>query len=164
MQIPYGESEVIVEVFVSSFALGSLGDMPQQSECAGFLHQNAAFGCRSCLISSKEYGNLDYDINKRGRCDNVTLYIRTKALDMPPTKRNTQLRGMGINEQSSPVLRSLSPAIDICRSFPPDPLPCRDVWNRAFTSGSFDRQPAAAQSARRVCLRISQASSASRVV
>ncbi|KAH0612078.1 uncharacterized protein H6S33_010130 [Morchella sextelata] len=121
MQIPYGESEALVEAFVSSFALGYLGDMPQQNECAGFLRQNAAFGCRSCLIPSKEYGNLDYDITKRGRYHHVTLDIRTKASDMPPTRRKAHLRALGINELPSPVLTSLAPAIDVCRSFPPDP-------------------------------------------
>ncbi|KAI5840829.1 hypothetical protein DFP73DRAFT_482296 [Morchella snyderi] len=121
MQVPYGESHVLVEALVSSFALGYLGDMPQQNECAGFLRQNAAFGCRSCTIPSKEYGNLDYDIDKRGRYHNLTLDIRAKASDMAPTRGKALLRNMGINELPSPVLTILSPAIDVCRSFPPDP-------------------------------------------
>jgi hypothetical protein len=120
MQVPYGESQVLVEALVSSFALGYLGDMPQQNDCAGFLRQNAAFGCRSCTIPSKEYGNLDYDIDKRGRYHYLTLDIRAKASDMAPTRRKAVLRNMGINELPSPVLTTLSPAIDVCRSFPPD--------------------------------------------
>lgn len=121
MQVPCGESQALVEALVSSFAIGYLGDMPQQNECAGFLRQNAAFGCRSCTIPSKEYGNLDYDIVKRGRYHHLTLDIRAKASDMAPTRRKALLRNMGINELPSPVLTILSPAIDVCRSFPPDP-------------------------------------------
>lgn len=68
MQLNLGRgSEHTKEIRVCTFALGYLGDTPQQNENAGFLRSNALFGCRACLIPSKQYDDLKFDTRVKGR-------------------------------------------------------------------------------------------------
>lgn len=52
--------------FVAFFAMGYFGDMPQQQGGAGFLRQNATYGCRCCVIPKDAKANLEYDILSNG--------------------------------------------------------------------------------------------------
>ncbi|ELR07442.1 hypothetical protein GMDG_08411 [Pseudogymnoascus destructans 20631-21] len=52
---------------VMAFMLGYIRDMPQQNDNAGILRQNAAKGCRSCLASKEERGDIHFDYMRLGR-------------------------------------------------------------------------------------------------
>ncbi|KAI5778025.1 hypothetical protein EDC01DRAFT_623375 [Geopyxis carbonaria] len=109
------------KVHVTSFALGYLGDTPQQNENAGFLRSNANFGCRTCLIPSKSYSNLDFDSVKHGRYHYEVQNIRKKALALSKSAQNEYYQKLGMRPEGSYILRTLSPSLDNIRGHPPDP-------------------------------------------
>lgn len=102
-------------------ALGYLGDMPQQADSMGFMRSNAILGCRACFITIDKYGNLDYDVVKRGRYHDEVLRARDIANKIPTLKRRTDyLNALGMNENAPSILK-LSPAIDLVKGAPADP-------------------------------------------
>lgn len=103
--------------FVSFFAMGYLGDMPQQQDGAGFLRQNATYGCRCCVIPKDLKGDLQYDVVSNGRYHHEVVLARNKAANMRGTK--TFFKNLGMSETPSP-LTILSPALDLITFFGPD--------------------------------------------
>lgn len=108
------------EYFVSSFALGYLGDTPQQNENAGFLSCRALFGCRTCMVSAKQYDNLSYDIINYGRYHYEILAARSRAQSMLPTARIKYFQSLGMQDLPSTIQQRLSPCLDLVQSFPVD--------------------------------------------
>src|SRR6266480_803820 len=56
MQLPLGNDNQPIMIY--PFILVYTGDMPQQNDNAGFLRQNAKYGCQFCIIPKEERGNL----------------------------------------------------------------------------------------------------------
>ncbi|KAI5806056.1 hypothetical protein EDC01DRAFT_626159 [Geopyxis carbonaria] len=120
--------EVGVEIMLDSQylviapALGFLGDMPQQAENMGFLRQNATFGCRTCLIPSEHYSNMEFDILTKGRYHYQTQSLRKEALTMQSKKaRETILQASGMKDGEAAPIHIIAPALDVIRSAPSDP-------------------------------------------
>jgi hypothetical protein len=54
--------------YVRSFPIVLIGDMPQQSDNAGFMRHNAAQGCRACTTNHDERADPNFNVTTHGRC------------------------------------------------------------------------------------------------
>lgn len=100
---------------VCAFNMAFLGDMPQQAENAGFLSHQAIRGCRTCMCSRDERGDLEYDIVLNGRYHSITTEQRENAADLTTGERKAYFRNLGIKPEKPPIGR-LAPASDIILS------------------------------------------------
>ncbi|OAF61571.1 hypothetical protein VC83_02236 [Pseudogymnoascus destructans] len=107
------------EKLVMAFTLGYIGDMPQQNDNAGILRQNAAKGCRSCLASKEERGDIHFDYMRLGGYHHHQVQLREHGSTLPPAKKKAWYQQWGMRE-TEPALFKISPALDIVLSQPPD--------------------------------------------
>ena len=101
--------------------LAYLGDMKQQQASGGFLGPRANYCCRFCDAGLHNRGDLQRDILLHGRYHHEVLAIRKKSLAIKgKTKRLAYLTRNGLKPESS-ALQTLTPALDLIMSCPPDP-------------------------------------------
>ena len=102
--------------------LAYLGDMKQQQASGGFLGSRANYCCRFCDAGLHNRGDLQRDILLHGRYHHEVLVIRKKSLAIKgKTKRLAYLTRNGLKPESS-ALQTLTPALDLITSCPPDPI------------------------------------------
>ena len=110
------------KVFVIAYIYIFTGDMPAQNKAGGFKSQVANYGCRSCLISASERGDLDFDVVRMGRYHHHMIQLRSLAKTM--TKNSKRYKDFcaewGFSENPSALI-DVTPALDIIRSRPADP-------------------------------------------
>ena len=101
--------------------LAYLGDMKQQQASGGFLGLRANYCCRFCDAGLHNRGDLQRDILLHGRYHHEVFTIRKKSLAIKgKTKRLAYLTRNGLKPESS-ALQTLTPALDLIMSCPPDP-------------------------------------------
>jgi len=89
------------------------GDMPAQSDNAGFLRHNATRGCRLCNCTQDERRDPEFDISARSRHHFNIVYDREYA--------NTELAGGALKaflsergmRQEQPPMMKLAPTLDL---------------------------------------------------
>lgn len=101
-----------ITTLVKAFPLILTGDMPQQSDSAGFLRHNALKGCRCCQIPLAERSNLDYDIKANERHHFDAIYLRKEGRHLHGKERKKYYQKHGMIPTSPPIWR-LAPTIDI---------------------------------------------------
>ncbi|KAF8432284.1 hypothetical protein BGX38DRAFT_1042149, partial [Terfezia claveryi] len=108
--------------FVRMFCIAHHGDMPQQNKLAGIKSHKADHGCRGCLISKDEFGNLGIDTQAQGRYL-FPMYQLRKDVTQIKTKvgRDQFLQKVGLNSDG-PLMALCHPCLDPLRSTPHDPL------------------------------------------
>jgi len=106
------------ETFICASTLAFVGDMPQQQKNAGMMSQNAKLGCRFCLVSSEQRGDLDFDIIMKARQHYGVLKL-WDATYKSDNDRKTKLRPLGMLPQR-PCLLNIAPALNPLDSCPPD--------------------------------------------
>ncbi|KAI0550499.1 hypothetical protein F4679DRAFT_572871 [Xylaria curta] len=96
------------------------GDMPQQQVNSGTLGVTANKGCRSCEISAKQRGDLDFDIISNTR-SHFEMLRQRRALDELSTKAAKQKLSSdtGISLER-PAMADLAPALDLINTRPGD--------------------------------------------
>ncbi|ELR05294.1 hypothetical protein GMDG_07277 [Pseudogymnoascus destructans 20631-21] len=112
--------------FVIAPVLCFTGDMPQQNENSGILRPNAGKGCRSCLASIAQKGDLDFDTVALGRYHYSQKQIREYGDTLPPTAKKKYFQEWGMHE-NEPAIFKLTPALDIIQTRPGDP--CHSEYN-----------------------------------
>ena len=100
---------------VCAFSMAFLGDMSQQADNEGFLRHNANRGCRTCLCSKLEKGDLIYDIVGNGRYHWETTRQRELVKDLSRKERNAFETKTGI-KLDAPSLAKLTPCLDLILS------------------------------------------------
>ncbi|KAF8431551.1 hypothetical protein BGX38DRAFT_1103711, partial [Terfezia claveryi] len=108
--------------FVRMFCIAHHGDMPQQNKLARIKSHKADHGCRGCLISKDEFGNLGIDTQAQGRYL-FPMYQLRKDVTQIKTKvgRDQFLQKVGLNSDG-PLMALCHPCLDSLRSTPHDPL------------------------------------------
>ena len=95
--------------------------MKQQQASGGFLGPRANYCCRFCDAGLHNRGDLQRDILLHSRYHHEVLAIRKKSLAIKgKTKRLAYLTRNGLKPESS-ALQTLTPALDLIMSCPPDP-------------------------------------------
>jgi hypothetical protein len=102
-------------IHVKPFPLILTGDMPQQSDNAGFLRHNATLGCRCCKIPSNDRADLDYDIAANERYHFDTVFLRQEGSFLDGNERKEFFKSHGMNPKASPIAR-IAPTLDIILS------------------------------------------------
>ena len=100
---------------VCAFNMAFLDDMSQQANNKGFLRHNANRGCRTCLCSKLEKGDLIYDIVGNGRYHWETTRQRELVKDLSRKERNAFETKKGI-KLDAPPLAKLAPCLDLILS------------------------------------------------
>ncbi|OAF63362.1 hypothetical protein VC83_00150 [Pseudogymnoascus destructans] len=95
---------------VMAFTLGYIGDMPQQNDNAGILCQNAAEGCRSCLASKEEHGDIHFDYMRLGRYHHHQVQLREHGSTLPPAKKKAWYQQWGMRENRACVVQNITSA------------------------------------------------------
>jgi hypothetical protein len=102
-------------IHVKAFPLILTGDMPQQSDNAGFLRHNATLGCRCCKIPSNDRADLDYDIVANERYHFDTVFLRQEGSFLDGNERKEFFKSHGMSPKASPIAR-IAPTLDIILS------------------------------------------------
>jgi hypothetical protein len=98
-----------------------LGDMKQQQMSAGFLSPRANRCCRFCDATKDTRGDMKRDIVRYGRYHHQILGFRQQAEKMASSKHREEfLASHGLSTEQ-PALQSITPALDLTLSRPPDP-------------------------------------------
>ena len=100
---------------VCAFSMIFLGDMSQQTNNEGFLRHNVNRGCRTCLCSKLEKGDLTYDIVGNDRYHWETTRQRELVKDLSRKERNAFETKKGI-KLDAPPLAKLAPCLDLILS------------------------------------------------
>ncbi|KAL9593508.1 MAG: hypothetical protein Q9219_007519 [cf. Caloplaca sp. 3 TL-2023] len=109
------EEPTTVIVYTMAFT----GDLPQQQANSGFMSPIAHRGCSKCLVTKEQRHDLTFDLLLQSRNHYRVLYERTKAENLPVSRRHQFFQSMGMRKDQSPLV-DLTPALDILRSRPFD--------------------------------------------
>ncbi|KAI5797958.1 hypothetical protein DFH27DRAFT_611888 [Peziza echinospora] len=123
--VPGAPAAADVQTVVCAYHHVHTSDLPQQNDSSGTLRQNAAVGCRSCLIPASARSDLEYDIWLNGRYELLMDAVRLKA-ETATSKKQTKdtLIEFGLADRPGPW-NLISPAlpqfgtsfpIDVCHS------------------------------------------------
>lgn len=95
---------------VWSYPIVMIGDMPQQSDSAGFMRSNAYRGCRACQILSVDRADLHFDTEKHGRYhyDIICLRKEGKRLSEEDQDRFFKRHSM---HRDPPAVTQIAPAL-----------------------------------------------------
>ena len=97
MELDINGEKKIVLAYIMAFT----GDMPQQNKNSGFKEQSAKKGCRSCLITADNRGDLDFDIIHNGRFHHHILQLRALSSTYPIGKFKAFCAEWGFAEKQS---------------------------------------------------------------
>jgi hypothetical protein len=111
-----------VPVRVCVFVIDFIGDMVQQMSNCGLMALTFTRGCRFCILETDKFDDLDVDVHKLGHyhhellrqrvhLESVTTMAQKKAFN---DDKKLQIDG-------PPVLRMITPALDLVLSRPTDP-------------------------------------------
>lgn len=108
---------------VFAFTFCFTGDMPQQQKNSGMLTQRANYGCRSCMVTKEQRGNVNFDLLVNGRYHHQQMAMRRHMNQMTKAAQRVRYsKSTGLDpEPLIPPLQRLAPACDLILSRPADP-------------------------------------------